>query len=111
MDHKETFVNAGWDPTLVVLFFVVAVFASYTSLDLAAAGSLRRRRRSNLERTTHALKGSRGNLGARKMAETAGLLEEAGHGGDLSAAPGLLDRLDVEFSQTRAESSALLLKG
>ncbi len=66
---------------------------------------------ATLERTAHALKGSCGNLGARKMAETAKLLEEAGRRGDLSAAPGLLDRLDVEFSQTRAELSALLLKG
>ena len=45
------------------------------------------------------------------MAETAGLLEEAGRGDDLSAALALLDRLDVEFSQTRAEILALLLKG
>ena len=29
------FVNAAWDPSLVVLSFVVAVFASYTALDLA----------------------------------------------------------------------------
>jgi hypothetical protein len=44
------------------------------------------------------------------MAETARLLEEAGRRGDLSAAPRLLDRLDEEFRQTRAELSALLLK-
>ena len=35
MDHREMFVNAAWDPSLVVLSFVVAVFASYTALDLA----------------------------------------------------------------------------
>ncbi len=108
MDHKETFVNAGWDPTLVVL-------------SLSSRSSLLTRRSTSplrgasdtgtLERTAHALKGSCGNLGARKMAETAGLLEKAGRGGDLSAAPGFLHRLDAEFSQTRAELSALLLKG
>ncbi|CAA9422711.1 MAG: diguanylate cyclase/phosphodiesterase (GGDEF & EAL domains) with PAS/PAC sensor(s) [uncultured Rubrobacteraceae bacterium] len=35
MDHNETFLDAGWDPSLVLLSFVVAVFASYTALDLA----------------------------------------------------------------------------
>ena len=63
-----------------------------------------------LGQTAHALKGSCANLGARKMAETARLLEEAGRRGDLSAAPRLLDRLDEEFRQTCAELSALLLK-
>jgi HPt (histidine-containing phosphotransfer) domain-containing protein len=63
-----------------------------------------------LGQTAHALKGSCANLGARKMAETAKLLEEAGRRGDLPATPRLLDRLDDEFRQTRAELSALLLK-
>ena len=44
------------------------------------------------------------------MAETARLLEEAGRRGALPSDPELLDRLDAEFSQTRAELSALLLK-
>jgi len=63
-----------------------------------------------LRQTAHALKGSCGNLGARKMYETARLLEEAGRRGALPADTGLLDRLDAEFRQTRAELSALLLK-
>ena len=63
-----------------------------------------------VRQTAHALKGSCGNLGIRKMAETARLLEEAGRDGDLPAVPGLLDRLEDEFRQTRAELSALVLK-
>ena len=44
------------------------------------------------------------------MAETAKLLEDAGRGGDLAAAARLVDQLEAEFRQTRAELSALLLR-
>ncbi len=64
-----------------------------------------------IERTAHTLKGSAGNLGVARMAETARLLEESGRAGDLRAAPDLLRRLDADFEEARAEFSALPLKG
>jgi two-component system, sensor histidine kinase and response regulator len=63
-----------------------------------------------VERTAHTLKGSAGNLGAAKMAETARLLQDAGRAGDLSAVPALLQRLDADFEEARAGLSALLVK-
>ena len=35
MNQTEMGVAASWDPGLIVLSYVVAVFASYTALDLA----------------------------------------------------------------------------
>ena len=35
MNHVETAVAVGWDYRLVLLSYVIAVFASYTALDLA----------------------------------------------------------------------------
>ena len=64
-----------------------------------------------IERAAHTLKGSAGNLGVARMAETARLLEESGRSGDLSAVPALLQRLDADFEEARAEFSALPLKG
>ena len=64
-----------------------------------------------IESTSHTLKGSAGNLGVARMAETARLLHEAGRAGDLREAATLLRRLDADFEEARAEFSALLLKG
>ncbi len=63
-----------------------------------------------IERTAHTIKGGAGNLGVARMAETARLLEESGRAGDFSAVPALLQRLDADFEEARAEFSALLLK-
>jgi CheY-like chemotaxis protein len=61
-----------------------------------------------VERVAHTLKGSSGSMGAPRMAEVCGALEEVGVLGDLTRAPGLLDRLDAEFDRTRRALNAEL---
>ncbi len=48
---------------------------------------------------SHTLKGSSGNMGARRMAELCAQLEEAGASGDLSRSSELLERLEEEFGR------------
>ena len=50
-----------------------------------------------VERASHALKGSSGNLGATPMARLCGELERAGSSGDLAQAPGLLEQIEAEY--------------
>ena len=57
-------------------------------------------------RDAHALKGSCGSLGALRMSEIAAELQDAGASGDLSAAPGMLDRLEEEYARVRPELAA-----
>ena len=51
-----------------------------------------------VERLSHSLKGSSGNLGASVMARLCGELEQAGSSGDLAWAPGLLQQIESEYS-------------
>jgi HPt (histidine-containing phosphotransfer) domain-containing protein len=55
----------------------------------------------SVEQIAHALKGSSGNMGAKRMAKICAELEYAGASGDLSYAPELLGRLEEEFSRVR----------
>lgn len=52
-----------------------------------------------VERISHTLKGSSGNMGVGEMARIRVRLEEAGR--DLSGAPALLERLQEEFARVR----------
>jgi two-component system, sensor histidine kinase and response regulator len=52
-------------------------------------------------RGVHALKGSCGNMGAMKMEAICTELEDAGHSGDLTAAPRQISRLEEEFGHVR----------
>ena len=52
-----------------------------------------------VERMAHMLKGSSGNMGARRMSRLCGRLEVAGASGDLSRAPQLLGALEAEFGR------------
>ena len=52
-----------------------------------------------IERIAHPLKGSCGNLGARRMSGICVELQEAGGSGDLARASELLDCLEVEFDR------------
>ncbi|QIN82318.1 PAS domain S-box protein [Rubrobacter tropicus] len=98
------------DPDL--LTELVEVFEEDTPPRLATLReALEREDAGTVERAAHTLKGSSGNLGATRMSETARLLEEAGRDSDLSTAPALLDRLETDFEEARAEFSTLLLKG
>ena len=52
-------------------------------------------------RVAHALKGSSGNMGAKRMAALCAELEEIGHSGELERAPVLVERLGAEFGRVR----------
>jgi two-component system sensor histidine kinase/response regulator len=54
-----------------------------------------------VERAAHTLKGSSGNMGAKRMAALCGELEDAGVSGDLAYAPELLEGLENEFGRVR----------
>jgi two-component system sensor histidine kinase/response regulator len=65
----------------------------------------------SVERTAHTLKGSSGNMGAKRMAELCAELQDAGTSGDLSCAPELLERLEAEFERVRPALEAELARG
>lgn len=54
-----------------------------------------------VEQAAHALKGSAGNMGARRMSEICAGLQDAGVSGDLSGAEDLLTRLEEEYHRVR----------
>ncbi len=54
-----------------------------------------------VERIAHTLKGSAGNMGAKRMAAICSELQDAGESGDLSGVPELLKVLEAEFEQVR----------
>jgi HPt (histidine-containing phosphotransfer) domain-containing protein len=64
-----------------------------------------------LERVAHTLKGSSGNMGAQRMAELCGELQDAGVSGDLTHAPELLEGLEVEFGRVRPALEAEVARG
>ena len=55
----------------------------------------------SVEQIAHALKGSSGNMGARRMAAICAELEDVGASGDLSRARALLEQLEEEFGRVR----------
>ena len=61
-----------------------------------------------VERVAHTLKGSSGNMGARRMVAVCAELEKVGGSGELTRAPQLLERLEVEFERTRQALNAEL---
>jgi two-component system, sensor histidine kinase and response regulator len=61
-----------------------------------------------VKRIAHTLKGSSGNMGARRMSRLCLDLEQAGESNDLSAAASRLELLKKEFDHVRAELSALV---
>jgi len=52
-----------------------------------------------LAKTAHSFKGSCINMGATNLSELCAQLERAGKAADLSAAAGLLDRVETEFAE------------
>ncbi|MCA1687812.1 MAG: Hpt domain-containing protein, partial [Actinobacteria bacterium] len=55
----------------------------------------------SVKRVAHTLRGSSGNMGAKRMAALCAELQDAGASGDLSRVPGLLERLQEEFGRVR----------
>jgi len=54
-----------------------------------------------VEETAHLLKGGSGYMGAARMVEICGELQELGAAGELSRVPELLDALEAEFGRVR----------
>ncbi|QIN77575.1 response regulator [Rubrobacter marinus] len=54
-----------------------------------------------IERAAHTLKGSAGNMGARRMSEIASRLQDVGTSGDLSKAGALLEDLEFEYARVK----------
>jgi HPt (histidine-containing phosphotransfer) domain-containing protein len=52
-----------------------------------------------VERLAHTLKGSSGNMGARRMSDRCAQLEDAGAAGDFALSTELLERLREEFGR------------
>ena len=71
-----------------------------------AAGDIQEARR-----TAHSLKGSAGNIGARRLFEVCSQLEEQARPGDLPGARRLVDALGAEFDKVEAEIRRLLANG
>lgn len=68
-----------------------------------AAGNIQ-----DLQRAAHSLKGSAGNIGARRLFEVCRQLDDIARSGDLTTAPRLLDALGLEFGKVEAEIHRLL---
>jgi CheY-like chemotaxis protein len=64
-----------------------------------------------VERIAHTLKGSSGNMGARRMSVFCAELQEIGASGDLARAPKLLERLEEEFGRIRPALEAEATRG
>ena len=81
---------------------LVEMFLDDASTRLAALrGALDGGDAGSVEREAHTLKGSSGNMGAKKMAAICAELQEAGASGDHPRAAELLGRLDEEFGRVR----------
>ena len=67
----------------------------------AIRGAVERGDAQTVERAAHTLKGSSGNMGAKRMAALCGELQDASASGDLTHAPELLEGLEAEFGRVR----------
>ena len=59
-------------------------------------------------RAAHSLKGSAGNLGARRLFSVCAQLDDAGRAGDLAKCAPLVDALGTEFTKVELEIGRLL---
>ncbi len=85
-----------------ILAELVELFVSDAAPRLAALReAVENGNAEGIERTAHTLKGSAGNMGARRMSDIASELQDAGVSGDLSAAGALLERLEGEYKRVR----------
>jgi HPt (histidine-containing phosphotransfer) domain-containing protein len=56
-----------------------------------------------VHRTAHSLKGSAGNIGARRLYDVCSQLDERGKAGDLAGVAPLVDALGLEFDKVETE--------
>jgi CheY-like chemotaxis protein len=101
LDHSviESLRELG-DPDL--LAELVELFVDEAPLRLAALREgVESEDAGDIERVARTLKGSCGNMGARRMAEICEELQELGKSGYLARAPELLGRLEAEFRRVR----------
>jgi HPt (histidine-containing phosphotransfer) domain-containing protein len=61
-----------------------------------------------VHRAAHSLKGSAGNIGARRLYDVCRQLDERGKAGDLAGVAPLVDALDVEFGKVATEIRRLI---
>ena len=79
------------------------LFVNDTSSNLATLkAAIEKGDADSVKRVVHTLKGSSGNIGATRMAAICSKLEDVSALEDLSAAPALLERLEVEFERVRS---------
>ncbi|HET7272842.1 MAG TPA: response regulator, partial [Rubrobacter sp.] len=65
----------------------------------------------SVEAVAHTLKGSSGNMGAKRMSSLCAQLEDAGSSGDLSRVPQLLGDLEAEFGRVRPALEVEMFRG
>ena len=88
----------------VLNLFLSEVPPRITRLRIAwAAGNI-----EEVHRAAHSLKGSAGNIGARRLYEVCSRLDEKGKSGDVGSAAPLVDALGVEFGKVESEIRRLL---
>jgi HPt (histidine-containing phosphotransfer) domain-containing protein len=61
-----------------------------------------------VHRAAHSLKGSAGNIGARRMFDVSRRLDDLSKSGAVADAPRLIDELEVEFGKVESEIHRLL---
>ncbi len=61
-----------------------------------------------MHRAAHSLKGSAGNIGAKRLYEVCSKLDALGKAGDLASAAPLVDALGVEFGKVESEINRLI---
>jgi CheY-like chemotaxis protein len=86
-----------------ILKEVVELFLTDVPPQLAALrGAVEAGDAHSVEQIAHTLKGSCGNMGAKRIEALCTELEEIGRSGDLRAAPARISRLEEEFRRVRA---------
>jgi len=91
----------------VLNLFLVEVPPRITRLrNASAAGNI-----EEVHRAAHSLKGSAGNIGARRLYGVCAQLDETTKSGDLTGAGPLIDALGVEFGKVELEIRRLLADG
>ena len=93
--------------TEVLNLFLTEVPPRLTRLRNAwAAGNI-----EEVHRAAHSIKGSAGNIGARRLYDVSAQLDEKTKSGDLAGAAPLVDALGVEFDKVEAAIRLLLAEG
>jgi HPt (histidine-containing phosphotransfer) domain-containing protein len=59
-------------------------------------------------RSAHSLKGSAGNIGARRLYSVCAQLDDSGRAGDLAKSAPLVDALGIEYGMVESEIHRLL---